>query len=56
MDMIAVDLTACKDADSWTPVQLWGPGLPVEIIAQHADTIPYELVCGINKRVRVIYS
>ena len=32
---------------------LWGAGLPVEEIAVWADTIPYELLCGISQRVAV---
>jgi alanine racemase len=35
------------------PVVLWGEGLPVEEIAEWADTIPYELLCGISQRVAV---
>ena len=35
------------------PVVLWGEGLPVEEIAVWADTIPYELLCGISQRVAV---
>ena len=35
------------------PVILWGEGLPVEEIAVWADTIPYELLCGISQRVAV---
>ena len=31
----------------------WGEGLPVEEIAVWADTIPYELLCGISQRVAV---
>ena len=30
---------------------IWGEGLPVEEVAIHADTIPYELLCGVSQRV-----
>ncbi len=33
---------------------LWGKGLPVEVIAKHATTIPYELLCNIKSRVKKI--
>ncbi|MEJ2094730.1 MAG: alanine racemase C-terminal domain-containing protein, partial [Gammaproteobacteria bacterium] len=33
---------------------LWGDGLPVEEVANHAGTIPYELLCGVHKRLRLI--
>ena len=52
MDMITVDLSDCPDARIGDPVLLWGDGLPVETIAQHADTIPWELVCRLTRRVR----
>jgi alanine racemase len=51
MDMIAVDLRLCPQAQIGDPVILWGKGLPVEKIATHADTIPYELLCHITRRV-----
>jgi len=31
---------------------LWGAGLPVEEIAVWAQTIPYELLCGISSAWR----
>lgn len=55
MDMINVDLTCAPQAQVGDPVVLWGRDLPVERIAEYADTIPYELVCGISQRVKVEY-
>lgn len=52
MDMITVNLTEVDDPQIGDAVTLWGPGLPVEEIAQWADTIPYELVCRMTRRVR----
>jgi alanine racemase len=43
MDMIAVDLRTQPEAKIGDPVLLWGPGLPVEVIAEHSDTTAYEL-------------
>jgi len=54
MDMVCVDLGPIADAKIGDDVVLWGEGLPVEEVAQHAGTIPYELFCGITKRVRRI--
>ena len=51
MDMIAVDVTDLTGVHVGTPVVLWGNGLPVEEIALHAGTIPYELLCGVSQRV-----
>jgi len=54
MDMLTVDLRAVPDAKTGSPVVLWGDGLPVEEVARHAQTIPYELLCAVHKRLRVI--
>lgn len=54
MDMLIVDLRNQPDARVDDPVLLWGDGLPVEEIANHAGTIPYELLCGVHKRLRFI--
>lgn len=54
MDMITVDLGPKTDASPGDPVTLWGENLPVEEIAQWADTIPYTLVCGVTQRVQIV--
>jgi alanine racemase len=51
MDMLTVDLRRQPHAQIGDPVTLWGDGLPVEIIAKHADTIAYELLTAITPRV-----
>jgi alanine racemase len=54
MDMIGIDVTDLhRPPVLGDPVVLWGDGLPVEEIAVWADTIPYELLCGISQRVAV---
>jgi alanine racemase len=54
MDMIGIDVTDLKRVPKLgDPVILWGEGLPVEEVAVWADTIPYELLCGISQRVSV---
>jgi alanine racemase len=54
MDMIGIDVTDLKSPPRLgDPVTLWGEGLAVEEIAVWADTIPYELLCGISQRVAV---
>jgi alanine racemase len=57
MDMIGIDVTGLRTGvQVGDPVVLWGPELPVEEIARHAGTIPYELLCGISQRVAVDYA
>ena len=54
MDMIGIDVSESKVPPKvGDRVTLWGDGLPVEEIAVWADTIPYELLCGISQRVAV---
>jgi alanine racemase len=56
MDMIGIDVTDLpRPPRLGDPVVLWGAGLPVEEIAVWANTIPYELLCGISQRVAVTY-
>jgi len=52
MDMITLDLRRHPEARIGDPVVLWGEGLPVERIAQLADTISYTLLCGVTARVK----
>jgi alanine racemase len=54
MDMITVDLRGQPGAQIGDEVVLWGEGLPVEEIAEYASTIPYELLCGVTGRVRIV--
>ncbi|WP_444994788.1 alanine racemase [Aliikangiella sp. IMCC44359] len=52
MDMITVDLGADCKLDIGSKAVLWGEGLPVETIAEFANTIPYTLLCGVTSRVK----
>jgi len=56
MDMLTVDLRSQPQAKTGDPVVLWGEGLPVEEIANHADTIPYEVLCAVHKRLEFNYG
>lgn len=51
MDMIAVDVTGAPKVAAGSKAIVWGEGLPVEEVAAHAGTIPYELLCGVSQRV-----
>lgn len=52
MDMVAADVTDLPAVAPGDPVVLWGDGVPVEEVARHAGTIPYELICGVSQRVQ----
>jgi alanine racemase len=51
MDMVTIDLGDVPGARVGDEVLLWGDGLPVETLARLAGTIPYELLCGVTRRV-----
>ena len=51
MDMLTVDLSAQPSAKVGDSVELWGSALPIEEVAMYADTVPYELLCGVHKRL-----
>ncbi|HET9843733.1 MAG TPA: alanine racemase [Gammaproteobacteria bacterium] len=51
MDMIAIDITNIPAAIGES-VTLWGGKLPIERIAQHAKTVPWELFCRLTERVK----
>jgi len=55
MDMIMIDLRENPDAKVGDAITLWGEGLSVEEIATAADTIGYDLLCGVTKRVQFEY-
>ena len=54
MDMLTVDLRTQSESKVGDPVLLWGPGLPVEVVAEHSETTAYELLTRITQRVRVV--
>ncbi len=54
MDMLTVDLSAQSQAKVGDPVELWGANLAIEEVANYAGTIPYELLCGVHKRLAFV--
>ncbi|MBA3582115.1 MAG: alanine racemase [Gammaproteobacteria bacterium] len=56
MDLLTLDVSHLSNIQVGDEVTLWGEGLPVEQIAQNAETIAYELLCGIQDRVRTAYQ
>lgn len=51
MDMCMIDLTNLPNIDVGDEVEIFGDHNPLETMAEMADTIPYELVCAVSKRV-----
>ncbi len=54
MDMLTIDLRNQSNAKIGDRVVLWGGSLPIEEIATYAETIPYELLCGVHKRLQFV--
>tara|TARA_R110002049_G_scaffold147342_1_gene310057 strand:- start:23847 stop:24926 length:1080 start_codon:yes stop_codon:yes gene_type:complete len=55
MDMITIDLSHI-DANLGDDVELWGDDIPVTEIACAANTISYELLCGVSGRIHRQYE
>ena len=54
MDVALVDVTdvPCQEGDS---VEIFGRNLPVSVLSDILDTIPYEVLTGVSNRVKRIY-
>lgn len=48
MDMISIDLRNVDQVKPGDPVVLWGREVAVDDVAEHAQTISYELLCHLN--------
>lgn len=55
MDLCMVDVTHIPDVRVGDEVTVIGAGMPCEVMAQQLDTISYEVLCDINKRIPRIY-
>ena len=55
MDMCMVDVTDIPNVKVGDEVMIIGAGNTCEEMAVSLDTIPYEILCGINKRIPRIY-
>ena len=54
MDVCMIDVTdiPCQEGDS---VEIFGDNLPVTVLSDALDTIPYEVLTGISNRVKRVY-
>jgi len=55
MDMSILDVTDITEVKEGDEVVVFGKQLPVEQLAEWADTIPYEIMTGVSQRVKRIY-
>jgi len=55
MDMTMIDVTDIPNVREGDEVIIFGIDLPIEQIAEWANTIPYEIMTGISQRVKRVY-
>ncbi len=55
MDMTMINVTGIPDVQEGDEVIIFGKELPVQQIAEWAETIPYEIMTGISQRVKRVY-
>jgi len=56
MDVTLIDLSSVPEAAPGDEVTLLGKQWNAWRMAEHCDTIPYEILCGISKRVPRVYD
>lgn len=54
MDVTMIDVTGidCHEGDT---VEIFGDNLPVTVLSDKLDTIPYEILTGVSERVKRVY-
>ena len=54
MDVAMIDVTDidCQEGDQ---VEIFGNNLPVTVLSDTIDTIPYEVLTGVSNRVKRIF-
>ena len=55
MDMCMVDLTGLPQVDVGSEVEIFGVRNSILQLSEAAQTIPYELLCAVSKRVPRVY-
>jgi alanine racemase len=55
MDMTMIDITDIAGVQEGDDVEVFGSNLPIEQVANWAETIPYEILTSIGQRVKRVY-
>ncbi len=55
MDQFCIDVTDIDGVSMGDKVTIFGDTISVDEVAEHAQTINYEIICGISKRVPKVY-
>tara|TARA_R110001592_G_scaffold61350_4_gene186955 strand:- start:14253 stop:15386 length:1134 start_codon:yes stop_codon:yes gene_type:complete len=56
MDMITIDVTRVKNVSIGYQVELWGKNVSVDKVAELSNTISYQLLTSVSKRVPRVYE
>lgn len=56
MDQFCVDVTDIEGVSMGDRVTIFGEGLSADEVARHAETINYEIICGVSKRTKRIHK
>lgn len=56
MDQFCVDVTDIEGVSMGDRVTIFGEGLSADEVARHAETINYEIICGVSKRTQRIHK
>jgi len=56
MDMCMVDLTDLPDVQPGDEAEIFGPCADLNVLSRAAQTIPYELLCSVSKRVPRVWK
>ena len=55
MDMTMLDITGIENVSEGDELIVFGEGLPVQLLAEWAHTIPYEILTSVSQRVKRVY-
>ena len=55
MDVAMIDVTDIPDVHEGDSVEIFGEHLPVTVLSDALDTIPYEVLTSVSSRVKKIY-
>jgi alanine racemase len=55
MDMLSISFSPDQTAQVGDTAELWGPSIPIDTVAEQAQTLSYTLMCNVSSRVPRVY-
>ena len=56
MDMCMIDISGLPEVDVGSEVEIFGEKNDIRVLSEAANTIPYEFLCAVSKRVPRVYK